>query len=88
MEQLILYEEERTPDNLMKDFADVLERDVLDGQIRVNRASAGGYPDFVYQPRKTEENIRLTRGVLHGDRARSRCATPPQRIARGDMPHH
>ena len=61
MEQLILYEEERTPDDLIKDFADVLERDVLAGQIRVNRASAGGYPDFVYQPWKTKENIRLAR---------------------------
>ena len=61
MKQLILYEEERTPDNLMKDFADVLERDVLDGQIQVNRASAGGYPDFVYQPRKSKKTIRLAR---------------------------
>ena len=61
LQQLILYEEERTPDNLMKNFADVLERNVLDGQIRVNRASAGGYPDFIYQPRKTKKTIRLAR---------------------------
>ena len=52
---------EHAPDDLIKDFADVLERDVLAGQIRVNRASAGGYPDFVYQPWKTKENIRLAR---------------------------
>ena len=45
----------------MKDFADVLEREVLDGQIRVKRAPAGGYPDFVYQPRKSKEIIRLAR---------------------------
>ncbi|MDE0298477.1 MAG: AAA family ATPase [Candidatus Poribacteria bacterium] len=61
LQQLILYEEERTPDNLMKNFADVLERNVLDGKIRVNRASAGGYPDFVYQPRKSKKTIRLAR---------------------------
>ena len=60
MEQLILYEEERTPDDIIRDFADVLERDVLDGQIRVKRASAAGYPDFAYQPRKTRETFRLT----------------------------
>ena len=59
MEQLILYDEERTPDNLIKDFADALERDMLDGQIRVKRAAAGGYPDFVYQPRNTKETVRL-----------------------------
>ena len=61
MQQLILYEEERTTDDLMKGLADVLERDVLYGQIRVNRAPAGGYPDFVYQPRKTKKAIRLAR---------------------------
>ena len=61
LKQLILYEEQRTADDFMKDFADVLEREVLDGQIRVNRASAGGYPDFVYQPQKTKEIIRLAR---------------------------
>lgn len=61
LKQLILYEEERTADDLMKDLADVLERDVLDGQIRVKGAPAGGYPDFVYQPRKTKETIRLAR---------------------------
>ncbi len=61
MERLILYEEKLTPDNLMNDFADVLERDVLDGQIRVKRTSAGGFPDFVYQPRKTKGTIRLAR---------------------------
>ena len=59
MEQLILYEEQHTPDNLIRDFADTLERDMLDGQIRVKRAAAGGYPDFVYQPRNTKENRSL-----------------------------
>ena len=61
LQQLILHEEGRATDNLMKELADVLEREVLDGQIRVNRASAGGYPDFVYQPNKTAETIRLAR---------------------------
>ena len=61
LQQLILYEEERTSDDLMKDLADALEREVLDGQIRVNRALAGVYPDFVYQPNKTAETIRLAR---------------------------
>ena len=61
MEQLILFTEERERDELIKTIADTLEREVLDGQILINRASAGGYPEFVYQPRKTNEIIRLTR---------------------------
>ena len=60
-QRLILYEESRASDELMRDLADALEREMLDGKIRVNRASAGGYPDFVYQPWKTEETIRLAR---------------------------
>ena len=85
LQQLILYEEERTSDDLMKDFADVLEREVLDGQIRVNRASAGGYPDFVYQPRKTEENIRLTRASSMMTELAPVVLLLRNAIARGDM---
>ena len=61
MQRLILYEEERPSDNPMRNLADVLERDVLAGQILTKRPPAGGYPEFVYQPRETEENIRLAR---------------------------
>ena len=85
MQQLILYEEQHTSDNLMKDFADVLEREVLDGQIRVNRASAGGYPDFVYQPRKTEENIRLARASSMVTELAPVVLLLRNAIARGDM---
>ena len=61
MLQLIQYEDERSADSLMKALADALESEVLDGKIRGNTALAGGIPNFVYRPRKTEENIRLTR---------------------------
>ena len=61
MQRLIHYEDEHSTDELMKNLANALERDVLDGQIRVKRAAAGGYPDFVYQPRKTRKTIRLAR---------------------------
>ena len=85
LQQLILYEEERTSDDLMKDLADVLEREVLDGQIRVNRALAGGIPDFVYQPRKTEENIRLTRASSMVTELAPVVLLLRNAIARGDM---
>ena len=85
MQQLILYEEEHTPDDLIKDFADVLERKVLDGKIRVNRASAGGYPDFVYQPRNSEETIRLARASSMVTELAPFVLLLRSVVARGDM---
>ena len=61
MQQLILFTEGRERDELIKTLADALEREVLEGQIQIDRAFAGGYPEFVYQPRETKETIRLTR---------------------------
>lgn len=61
MQRLILYKENERRGNIMKNLADALEREVLAGEILVRRASPGGYPEFVYQPRKTEEIIRLSR---------------------------
>ena len=85
LQQLILHEEGRATDDLMKDLADALEREVLDGQIRVNRALAGGIPDFVYQPRKTEENIRLTRASSMVTELAPVVLLLRNAIARGDM---
>ena len=70
MEWLILYERDRR-DNMfahlidrgfiiVSKIADALEQEMLDGQIRARRP-AGGYPEFVYQPLGTEEDVRLTR---------------------------
>lgn len=43
------------------DLADTLERKTLDGQIQTSKSSPGAYPEFVYRPRKAEQNIRLSR---------------------------
>ncbi len=61
MQQLILYEEDRGFDRPMHALADALENEALAGQIRTRRPPLGGYPEFVYRPRDTEEDIRLTR---------------------------
>ena len=61
MQRLILYEEDGSSGDSMKKLADALERDVLAGRIRTKRPPTGGYPEFVYQPRETEKDIRLTR---------------------------
>lgn len=60
MQQLILYKEPEAPDEGMKHLADALESDVLDGQILM-KPSPSGYPDFLYQPQETGEEMRLTR---------------------------
>ena len=61
MQRLILYEESRATNRPMNALADALEREVLAGQIRTSRPPSGGYPEFVYRPWETEEDIRLTR---------------------------
>ena len=61
LQQLILYEGDQEPDDMMKNLADALERDALAGQIRTKRTPSGGYPEFVYRPQETKEDIRLTR---------------------------
>ena len=66
MEDLILYEErtrfrERTrPNEGTNHLADALESDVLDGQI-ITKPSPTGYPEFLYRPRETGQDIRLNR---------------------------
>ncbi len=85
LQQLILYEEGRASDDLMKGPADALEREVLEGQIRIKRASSGGYPHFVFQPRKTEENIRLARASSMVTELAPVVLLLRNAIARGDM---
>ena len=61
MQRLILYEERQSTNRSVNALADVLEREILAGQIRTKRPPTGGYPEFVYRPWETEEDIRLTR---------------------------
>ena len=61
LQQLILYEEEQEPDNMMKNLTDALERETIAGQILTRRGPSGGYPEFVYRPQESKEDIRLTR---------------------------
>ena len=61
MQRLILHEDSEPDDQTMKKLADQLELETLAGKIRTNRPTSGGYPEFVYRPRNTEQDIRLTR---------------------------
>ena len=66
MQEIILYDERRTASsrttsehiaNLAKD----LERQTLSGEILIARSTTGGYPEFVYRPQGTKQDIRLNR---------------------------
>ena len=60
MEQLILYKEQTKSDDGINHIADLLESDVLAGQIIMN-PSPTGHPEFLYRPQGTEQDMRLTR---------------------------
>ena len=61
MQKLILFDEYRNGRASIAKAADALERETLAGQIGSKRTVAGAYPEFVYRPWETEEDIRLTR---------------------------
>ena len=61
MQGLVHYDESKQPRTPVDDIADALERDTLSGRIRtVSSSLPGGFPAFVYRPRKAERDIRLT----------------------------
>lgn len=59
MEGIILYEEKKTSNDEMKHLAEILESDVLAGQVLL-KLSPSGYPDFRYLPQGTNEDIRIS----------------------------
>ena len=61
MQRLILYEENGSKNRTMNELADQLENEALAGKVRTKRLLSGGYPEFVYRPLNTEQDIRLTR---------------------------
>ena len=61
MQKLILFSEKNWRKDTLTALADVLEREALAGQIRSTRPLTGGYPEFVYRPSDTKEDIRMTR---------------------------
>ena len=61
MQRLILFDDDETGSERMAEIAGALERETLAGRILTTRSSAGGYPEFVYRAKETEQEIRLTR---------------------------
>ena len=62
MQQLILYEESQTPHKEITLLAEAIESDVLAGQILM-KPTPSGYPEFLYRPKDTGKEVRLTRAA-------------------------
>ena len=62
MQQLILYKESEAPDEGITHLAEAIESDVLAGQILM-KPTPSGYPEFLYRPQDTGEEVRLTRAA-------------------------
>ena len=60
MQALMLYRGSVRSDDEIDHIADLLESDVIDGQI-IMKPSPTGYPEFLYRPQGTEQDTRLTR---------------------------
>ena len=60
MEELILYREHVRPEDALNRIVNALESDVLGGQI-IMKPSPTGYPEFLYRPQGTGQDMRLTR---------------------------
>ena len=60
-EQHLRFRRRRKRKKTMKDLAESLERRTLGGRIRSSRPSPGAYPEFVYRPLETKQDIRLSR---------------------------
>lgn len=62
MQQLTLYREYSRRDlHSISKVATALEDEILWGKISTIRSTPGSYPEFVYCPRGTQQNIRLNR---------------------------
>ena len=61
MQQLILYRGRRGSNDLLNEIAKYLEQDTLAGQIGAKEPAPGGYPEFVYRPHETEQDMSLNR---------------------------
>ncbi|MCY3537930.1 MAG: AAA family ATPase [Cyanobacteria bacterium MAG IRC3_bin_20] len=61
IQHLILYREYSRNFNKISELATVLEEETLWGRVSAIRSTPGSYPEFVYCPQGTKQNIRLNR---------------------------
>lgn len=59
LQRIILYKADKKTNGEMEAIADVLEANILSGQI-ITAPSPSGYPEFLYRPHEMGEEIRLS----------------------------
>ncbi len=60
LQALIRYKERSGSEDQVKGIAKALEDGLLRGQIEVKHPVPGGYPEFLYRPRQTEQTLRMS----------------------------
>lgn len=60
LEQIIGYKDRNGDWDEMTSIANLLEMEVLRGKIEVKRAVAEGYPEFLYRPKDTARQLRMS----------------------------
>ena len=56
---IINYKERNTTTNQIINIANVLESEVLEGEIKVSRPSPSSYPEFLYHPHKSNKDLQM-----------------------------
>lgn len=56
---IINYREQNTTTNQIIKIADILEREVLGGEIKVSRSSPSTYPEILYHPHKSNRDLQM-----------------------------
>ena len=59
LKQIINYKEVRMPSREIAEIANLLEKEVLRGEVEV-KSPAGGFPEFLYHPRGAEQGLRMS----------------------------
>ena len=60
LKQIINYKEVRIPSRKIAEIVNLLEKDVMQGEIKVQRPAGVGYPQFLYHPQGTEQGLRMS----------------------------
>ena len=60
LEQIINYRESDTSSSSVRDVAEQLEAELLEGRIEVKRPTSEAYPEFLYRPDQSEEALRMS----------------------------
>ena len=60
LEQIVNYKERKGSSSSIRQVAEQLETELLEGKIEVKRSMSEAYPEFLYRPEQSEEGLRMS----------------------------